>query len=62
MYLGQGTLRKKETSGLFGNPTLLEADGAIPDDVGIILVMRNKEGGCFALAEEVECEIPKTIP
>jgi len=47
---------------LFGKPTFLEADGAIPDGVGIIFVMRNKEGGCFALAKEVEGEIPKTIP
>ena len=42
--------------------TFLEVDDAIPDGVGIILVMRNKEGGCFALAKEVEGEIPKTIP
>jgi hypothetical protein len=40
----------------------LEADDAIPDGVGIILVMRNKEGGCFTLTKEVECEIPKANP
>lgn len=42
--------------------TFLEADDSVPDSVGIILVVRNKEGGCFALAKEVECEIPKTNP
>lgn len=42
--------------------TFLEADDSVPDSVGIILVVRNKEGGCFAVAKELKGEIPKTIP